>query len=221
MQNAHTDVCTDTGTHHWYHQARHEIKKESNLLLLIKRGKTSHSPSMVPVGWDYSEPCYLCLSADLPSVWETGRITCMVILKNAIQFNHDLSPPQHQIECMFLSYCLLSIVRGILIVFVFHTAKIYMKENSHLYVFRYDPFLKQTTCPHLMMQLWSVCACMCSLYIYVALQKQQRHRHVKWQWSAQVYRMNGLRWRAYLTVPKELQCSAHKGLHNNDVLTQE
>lgn len=60
MPHAHTDVCTDTHVIDIIRQGM-KLKEKCNLLLLIVRGKTWHSPSMVPVGWDYSEPCY-CVS---------------------------------------------------------------------------------------------------------------------------------------------------------------
>lgn len=51
--HAHTDVCTDT---HIIDIIRPGRKLAHELSYI--RGKISHSPSMVPVGWDYSEPCY-------------------------------------------------------------------------------------------------------------------------------------------------------------------
>ena len=49
-------------------------------------------------------------------------------------------------------------------------------------------------------------ACLTTVYTFTWLSRNntdKRHKNVKWQWCAQVYRLHGLRWRAYLTGPKE------------------
>ena len=80
--------------------------------------------------------------------------------------------------------------------------RILTHQLSHVICLGVKPFLKLTKCSHLMMQLLmqakcccacSVCACPTSVYTFMWLSRNNKdNRNVKWQWSAQVYRLNGL-----------------------------
>lgn len=58
------------------------------------------------------------------------------------------------------------------------------------------------------------------LYVYVAWQNQ-RLKTQECKVTMVCRRPNGLRWRAYLTGPREWLFSARRGLHKNDVLPLE